>query len=171
MPQCGSLPFFCSAAFSGAGFPILAFTARGPLASRAAAFRSAAAYAASSLGASAVALAGHSMGARAATAAAAGWAGKVGRASLLPPLAALVLISYPLHPPGDPAAASKADRGSLLTSGVPPGMPALVVRGDQDAFCTEPVRTYGDGVHPSRQPEPRPAAAWTCTEWPAGTMA
>jgi len=137
----GNLPAF-AAAFGRAGLPTLSFTARGPLPGRVAAFRAAAAWAARQ-GATAVVLAGHSMGARAAAAAAAGWGEAGEEAGPRPPLAALALLSFPLHPPGSPGAAPRADRGGLLTRlataapAAPPPPPVLAVRGGRDPFSTE----------------------------------
>lgn len=125
----GRLPAYADR-LAAAGLASVRFTcASSSLPTRAAAFRAAAAFAQSHLDArAAVVYGGHSMGARAAVVA----AGEEGPL----PVAAVFLSSFPLHPPGKPAAATSADRGGLLQNLV---VPAIALRGSKDPFSTQPA--------------------------------
>jgi hypothetical protein len=113
-----------AAAIAEAGLPCLRFTCLGPLAHRAAVAAAVLAAATGALPEFALVrrwvAAGHSMGGRVACELAAAAPDTV---------AAVLLLSYPLHPPNQPAQLRDAPLAELR-------QPALFVRGTRDPFCT-----------------------------------
>ena len=122
----GGLPVI-AAALAAVGLPTVRVAcASSSLATRAAALAAAAAHARATLGATGIVYGGHSFGARAAVVAA--------EEESEPPAVAVLLSSFPLHPPGRPAAAAAADRSGLLTKLT---VPAIMLRGGRDPFSTQ----------------------------------